>query len=327
MSQQLSKAAEAATAPHQYALSTRAGCECVAHALQGLVELDEDSTIVSINGISAYDLISRESMMTGLFRMAGGSAVLPFVHMFYGSPSEHLWEDNQGNVHVVPQGEGGEQGDAMMPLLFCLGQKEALQSVQRQLEDGERLFAFLDDVYVVTRPERVGEVYRILEEALRVFSCIRIHNGKTKIWNRLGTRPEACDLLERIARVENPRATVWKGGGVPTDQQGIKVLGTPLGHDDFVASHLQEVVQDQQGLLRKIPMVKDLQCVVDLAALRRGKGQLPAQIRQTFSHGTVRKNPRRRCSAMSGHHPGHRSGSMHRSGARVGDSSGWAAWV
>ena len=43
MSQQLSKAAEAATAPHQYALSTRAGCECTAHALQGLVELDPDS--------------------------------------------------------------------------------------------------------------------------------------------------------------------------------------------------------------------------------------------------------------------------------------------
>ena len=79
----------------------------MAHALQGLVELNEDSTIVSINGISAYDLISRESMMTGLFRS-----------MLHGSPSECLWEDNQGNVHVVPQGEGGEQGDAVMPLLF-----------------------------------------------------------------------------------------------------------------------------------------------------------------------------------------------------------------
>ena len=93
----------------------------MAHALQGLVELDPDSIVVSIDGISAYDLISRESMMTGLFRMEGGSAVLPFVRMFYGSLAEYLWEDNHGNVHVVPQGEGGEQGDAMMPLLFCLG--------------------------------------------------------------------------------------------------------------------------------------------------------------------------------------------------------------
>ena len=40
----------------------------------------------------------------------------------------------------------------MMPLFFCLGQQEALQAVQRQLQAGERLFAYLDDVYVVTRP-------------------------------------------------------------------------------------------------------------------------------------------------------------------------------
>ena len=136
MSQQLSKAAELATAPHQYALSTRAGCECVAHALQGLVELDPDSTVVSIDGISAYDLMSRESMMTGLFRMEGGSAVLPFIRIFCGSPSKYLWEDNQGNVHVVPQGEGGEQGDAMMPLLFCLGQLEAFQAVSSTTTGG-----------------------------------------------------------------------------------------------------------------------------------------------------------------------------------------------
>ena len=62
-------------------------------------------------------------------------------------------------------------------------------------------------------------------------------------------RPVVCDRLERIAQVENPRATVWKGGGVPTNEQGIKVLGTPLGHDDFVAHHLREVAREQQELL------------------------------------------------------------------------------
>ena len=52
------------------------------------------------------------------------------------------------------------------------------------------------------------------------------------------TKVEASNLrlLERIARMENPRAVVWRGSGIPTEQQGIKVLGTPLGHDDFVAT-------------------------------------------------------------------------------------------
>ena len=45
MSQQLGPATMAATAPHQFALSTRAGCECVAHMLQGVTELNPGITV------------------------------------------------------------------------------------------------------------------------------------------------------------------------------------------------------------------------------------------------------------------------------------------
>ena len=68
MAQQLQKAVEVATAPFQCALSTKAGCECVAHALQGSTQWQPDSTVTFIDGISAFDLISRESMLTGLTR-------------------------------------------------------------------------------------------------------------------------------------------------------------------------------------------------------------------------------------------------------------------
>ena len=43
ITQQLGDAALAATSPFQYALSTRAGCECISHALQSLSELDPNS--------------------------------------------------------------------------------------------------------------------------------------------------------------------------------------------------------------------------------------------------------------------------------------------
>ena len=50
--------------------------------------------------------------------------------MFYGDHSTYLWEDDVGTVHHIEQGEGGEQGDVLMPLLFSLGQNAALQAVQ-----------------------------------------------------------------------------------------------------------------------------------------------------------------------------------------------------
>ena len=53
---------------------------------------------------------------------------MPFVNIFYSAPSQYWWKE-MGIVHVVDQGEGGEQGDALMPLLFCLGQNDAFKAV------------------------------------------------------------------------------------------------------------------------------------------------------------------------------------------------------
>ena len=178
--------------------------------------------MTSIDGVSAYGLISREAILRGLTRVYRGRSSTSVGTDVHGSPSEYLWEDEVGIVHRIPQGEGGEQGDAMMPLLFVLGQHEALEDVHRQLRAGEYLFAFFDDIYLVTPPDRAGPVYAALEEALRVHACIRIHTGKTKVWNRVGVIPDVCDVLERIAQVTDPTASVWKGSILPTHEQGIK---------------------------------------------------------------------------------------------------------
>ena len=78
IAQQVSKAVEEATAPFQYALKTRAGTECVSHMLQTLTDLDLRATILSVDGVGAFDLISRNSMMEGLLHMEGGDQLLPF---------------------------------------------------------------------------------------------------------------------------------------------------------------------------------------------------------------------------------------------------------
>ena len=54
-----------------------------------------------------------------------------------------------GNVHEIAQGEGGEQGDPLMPLLFSLGQHRSLESISGRLRAIEKIMAYLDDVHVV----------------------------------------------------------------------------------------------------------------------------------------------------------------------------------
>ena len=57
---------EDACMPFQYALSTRAGTDCVARAVRALTELDGRRTLISIDGVGAFDHITRASMLGAL---------------------------------------------------------------------------------------------------------------------------------------------------------------------------------------------------------------------------------------------------------------------
>ena len=161
IAKQLGYAVKEATSPFQYALSTQSGRECVVHVQQALTELDPE-TITSIDGIRAHDTMSRKAMFEGLERVVRG--VLPFVRLFYSSPSAYLWENEDGEVHTIHQGEVGEQGDALMPLLFCMGQHAALEAIQRGMSPDEKFLAFLDDLYIVSKPQRVGTLHSAAQQ-------------------------------------------------------------------------------------------------------------------------------------------------------------------
>ena len=64
---------------------------------------------------------------------------------------------------------------------------------------------------------------------------------------------------------------VWRGDPTLTaDQQGMKVLGTPLGHSDIADAQLRHIIAEHQILLDRIAMR-----VVVVALLR----DIPPQLR------------------------------------------------
>ena len=87
MAQQIADAVEAATAPFQYALKSKGGCECVAHILQAVTDMDERATIVSVDGLGAFDLVSRKATLQGLMAEEGGPQLLPFVRILWAAIS------------------------------------------------------------------------------------------------------------------------------------------------------------------------------------------------------------------------------------------------
>ena len=64
------------------------------------------------------------------------------LRMFCGTPG--------GEVPKTAQGEGGEQGDPLMPLLHSFGQHRALEATDREMGANQHLMAFLDDGQVLS---------------------------------------------------------------------------------------------------------------------------------------------------------------------------------
>ena len=56
---------------------------------------------------------------------------------------------------------------------------------------------------------------------------------------------------------------VWTGSDVPVEEQGIIILGTPSGHDQFVRTQLELKSREHDLFLSRIPSVADLQSVWD----------------------------------------------------------------
>ena len=80
--------------------------------------------------------------------------------------------------------------------------------------------------------------------------------GKCRVWNRGGLESPGLALLG---------ADVWVGGAsTPTEEQGIKVLGTPIGSPAFVAAQTDRRMGEERRFLDMLPDLPELQCAWSL---------------------------------------------------------------
>ena len=66
--------------PHQFALSTRAGADSLVHAQASAAELGPEATVFCVDGVGAFDTVSRRAMHDAL--RSGANRCLPFVRLF-----------------------------------------------------------------------------------------------------------------------------------------------------------------------------------------------------------------------------------------------------
>ena len=90
-------------------------------------------------------------------------------------------------------------------------------------------------------PARVEPLYKVLEEAIMRIA-VRVHQGKTRAWNKAGVVPDD---------ITNVGAEAWQ-------PQGITVLGTPIGSELYIAEKMEERISKERTLWEAIRSVPDL---------------------------------------------------------------------
>ena len=178
----------------------RAGCECVAHMVQASTEFSDSAT---------------------------------------ADPSTFLWDDEVGDTHEMRQGEGRTRR-CVDAFPFQPRTASCSQSSGKRFGGRKAFVCYLDDLCVICRPDRVQAVHQTMVQELWDHARISLHHGETKVWNRGGIAPSGWSNLQQVASEEDPDAVVWRGDTfLPTSRQGLLILGTPLGHDDFVKEQLR----------------------------------------------------------------------------------------
>ena len=274
LAQQFAQEFDQACSPYQFALSTRAGTDCVGHALREISNQFPDHVIASLDGISAYDHADRAQMLEALSALPNASSLLPFVAMFYGHTSEYYWTDEDSEVWPIEQGDGGEQGDPLMPALFALGMHSALVSSDDKLKelnmesgpidwDGNGsftplLFAFLDDLYLVTVRDIARQAFDIVTGEVERIAGIRTNLGKLQLYCKNGGAcPQGFEDFQALRAVD--AQPIWTGDAPQLEKRGIVVLGSPLGTVEFCKAHAAKRMKVEQELLDWIPRVPNLQ--------------------------------------------------------------------
>ena len=89
-------------------------------------------------------------------------------------------------------------------------------------------------------------------------------------------------MLQRVAEVHDPTVRVWLGSEVHLAEQGIKVLGIPVGHDELRAFVVGEDTGKATVLVKRdLHSARRAECVALALPLRVRSCQLPAESGKT----------------------------------------------
>ena len=213
------------------------------HTARSVLEGDPSLWCAQLDFINAFNLVDRRAALEEVLETF--PEILAWVSTCYGQASHLLF----GTVLLASE-RGFHQGDPLAALLFCLVLHRLVRLLHERLPDLGLNGWYLDDGTLIGTVEQLKQAVSILE----------------------AEGPPLGLILSTAATVPppgRPKSTIWcpssiggqedplAKGLVRVKEDGVILLGAPLGSPAFVAKAIREKVQKVRDITGLLPQLED----------------------------------------------------------------------
>ena len=246
----------------QYGVAVSGGVEIM--AFTATLDFEEGCTILSYDGANAFNSIYRHRFLPALAEIV--PSVVPYASNLYArEPPKLLFALDGGGLEVVESARGVQQGCNLGPLCYSAGSLKILKDFKANPPvPGARAVSFIDDITVILPPEfsldmaAIGKVTGWLQERLGV-EGISLNRRKSQALLADGVGPERLTEEQREAMDTT---------GLTVVRQGMRVVGVPVGTEQFQRDFLQEAVNGEPAeLVRALVPMEDTQASFQILRL------------------------------------------------------------
>ena len=235
MLRQLGSAACDAVGEFQFGVARPGGLEAVVIALRILLEDDPANVILSVDVSNAYNTFDRFKAMDLMLENPALAPCVPFLRMLYGSPAPLVFDMDEDGPCVIESERGTQQGDPWSSLLFSLVHTHVMDRV-RAAHPGITALSYQDDTNIVTDVHTAAAVMATVEQE---FSHVGLSVNKSKC--ALYTRADVPVELECVF------------GDMTVARDGLVVLGSPLGSNEFMRDKVERKLEEYGAGLEQLP--------------------------------------------------------------------------
>ena len=229
------------------------GMEKTVFLVDSLLECSKSSVLLTTDLANAFNEVSRDFIEAELKRHVPGA--LAYFRLRYGVATQVRFGE-----FFIECAEGVRQGCPWSGALFCLALMPLLEAIDEKFGDCCFVRAAFDDINVVVfDPEDLSVADLLTEmttEAAKLGMQVRL--GKCALYSKnhdakLALSPDDVAAISELPRRDTEVSSLKC---IPR-QNGVVLLGTPIGHADYVARQCVRLVEEVARDMRHLALLED----------------------------------------------------------------------